>query len=682
MRSRHPAGEGEVSYKILLIDHDESLVERIQRPLADAGYEVVVATCAEEGVQTLEKLQPDLAVIEALLPEKSGPELCREIKNGTLGKSMPVILMLEEDEEAQARAKEMDLHSCDMLINRSIQESELLELCQRIIAEQDAQAEAAGQPVADKEEPEADNQATPTDLLLDTYELDSALQRLDTIIAEESPAEESPEGHEAAEQAGDFSHIAEELGSMQPGGKQSEEERTPPTETPKAPIKYSRIAEELGGIRADDGERSQSRVQELQQLADTDGDIDSKLDSVLAMDGPSEAAPRQAEAPVATYEEIDAKSAPEKEVPAPNKAQADAVKRDEPAAKKQEAEKPLDELFKEQLATPKSKPEPAVYPTRSPSFPAPMPETEPGRGFLKKYWWVAAALLAVTLAGTGVLMMRGEPQAETVAANLTSETGAPPAEQGGTVGAAAMASSPSPPAMTEGEETDILPAEAEPEAVDQAAPKPKPEPVAAKPKPAPKPAPVAQKPKPKPEPVRQTPVATKPKPKPAAQKPKPKPQPVKTAPVVTKPEPKPKPAEAPPAATKPEPKPVPKPATRSTPAAAKPEPKPEPEVVKVAPAPVEVEKPPAEPVFEPPVVLERVDPVYSKKALKKASGGTIILKLLISENGKIIRVKVDQGAPVPDLEAAAMSAVLRWKFNPATEDGVPVEAWTTAEFSY
>ena len=108
---------------------------------------------------------------------------------------------------------------------------------------------------------------------------------------------------------------------------------------------------------------------------------------------------------------------------------------------------------------------------------------------------------------------------------------------------------------------------------------------------------------------------------------------------------------------------------------------PEPEVVKLAPAPVQTEQPPAEPVFEPPVVINRIEPVYPKKALKRAAGRTIILKLLISESGRIIRVTVDQGVPVPELEAAAVSAVLRWRYRPATEDGDPVKAWTTAEFN-
>jgi protein TonB len=569
-----------VSYKILVIDHDESTVERLQRPLAEAGYEVTVATGAEEGMQTFERVQPDLAVIEALLPVRNGSELCQEIKDSSVGRSMPVILMLEADEEAQALTKAMDLHGCDMLIDRAIEKEELLELCQRLFAEQQPQAAAAEEPA---------KPPVQSDMLLDTYELDGALQKLESII-DEQPTSEMAESQKVAERAGDFSHIAEELGGRRP--QQAEPE----------------------------------------QQADSGDDIDSQLDSILSMGGPSTPAPTEAEAPVALYEEIEATPEAAEEEPAPPEAEIEA-----------EAE-PLDQIVAETIATEEPAKEPAVYPARSVPFPAPMPEAEMERGGFKKYWWVAAAVLAITLVGAGVLLMPDEPQTETIVANLASDAGSP-AEGSEAVAAASLISMPAP--TPTADEPPVVEPTPIPTPVKVETPVAKPKPVVAKPKPKP----VVAKPEPKPEPV-----VAKPKPEPVVTKPAPKP-------VVAKPEPK-------PVVALPEP----------TPVVAKPEPKPE--VVQIAPAPVQVEQPPAEPLFEPPVVLERVDPVYPRKALKNAAGRTIILKLLISESGRIIRVTVDQGVPVPELEAAAVNAVLRWRYRPASEDGVAVKAWTTAEFSF
>ena len=55
---------------------------------------------------------------------------------------------------------------------------------------------------------------------------------------------------------------------------------------------------------------------------------------------------------------------------------------------------------------------------------------------------------------------------------------------------------------------------------------------------------------------------------------------------------------------------------------------------------------------------------------------------LIDESGRIIRVSVERGVSVPELEAACINAVLRWNYRPAQENGVAVKAWTTAEFSF
>jgi TonB family protein len=81
-----------------------------------------------------------------------------------------------------------------------------------------------------------------------------------------------------------------------------------------------------------------------------------------------------------------------------------------------------------------------------------------------------------------------------------------------------------------------------------------------------------------------------------------------------------------------------------------------------------------------PVVLSRVEPELSKKALKK--GGTVVLKVLVNEDGGISRVLVERGIPGSDAEAAAISAVLRWSFQPATRQGEPIRAWTKVTFDF
>jgi len=100
-------------------------------------------------------------------------------------------------------------------------------------------------------------------------------------------------------------------------------------------------------------------------------------------------------------------------------------------------------------------------------------------------------------------------------------------------------------------------------------------------------------------------------------------------------------------------------------------------------APVEEEPAaPAAPRFVPPVAKDRVEPVYSPKTLKRTGSQSVVLKVLVSERGKVVRVMVERGEPGSPLVAAAIDAVLRSTYQPATENGAPVRAWTQESYVF
>jgi protein TonB len=88
-----------------------------------------------------------------------------------------------------------------------------------------------------------------------------------------------------------------------------------------------------------------------------------------------------------------------------------------------------------------------------------------------------------------------------------------------------------------------------------------------------------------------------------------------------------------------------------------------------------------EPITRDPVVVRRVEPRVSEKDLKDG-GGTVVLSVRVSSTGLVTRVLVEQGLPGSPLEAAAVAAVLRWRYEPALDRGQPVEASTTARFTF
>lgn len=73
-----------------------------------------------------------------------------------------------------------------------------------------------------------------------------------------------------------------------------------------------------------------------------------------------------------------------------------------------------------------------------------------------------------------------------------------------------------------------------------------------------------------------------------------------------------------------------------------------------------------------PVVVKRVEPVYTTAALKTRISGVVILELVINREGKVTEARVLKPLPF-GLDQAAIDAVRQWQFQPGTLRGEPVD---------
>lgn len=73
-----------------------------------------------------------------------------------------------------------------------------------------------------------------------------------------------------------------------------------------------------------------------------------------------------------------------------------------------------------------------------------------------------------------------------------------------------------------------------------------------------------------------------------------------------------------------------------------------------------------------PTVLRRVDPVYPGLALRSRVQGTVVLMMVVDDQGVPMQVRVLDGHPA--LQEAALQAARQWRFEPARFDGQPVAA--------
>ncbi|HIA57590.1 MAG TPA: response regulator transcription factor [Candidatus Lambdaproteobacteria bacterium] len=97
--------------RILIIDDDEKLNRLLTVYLGKMGFEVLTATLPSQGLEKLESEVPDLVILDVMLPEMDGFEVCRAIRQSS---TVPVI-MLTARGEVMDRVVGLELGADDYL---------------------------------------------------------------------------------------------------------------------------------------------------------------------------------------------------------------------------------------------------------------------------------------------------------------------------------------------------------------------------------------------------------------------------------------------------------------------------------------------------------------------------------------------------------------------------------------
>jgi periplasmic protein TonB len=73
---------------------------------------------------------------------------------------------------------------------------------------------------------------------------------------------------------------------------------------------------------------------------------------------------------------------------------------------------------------------------------------------------------------------------------------------------------------------------------------------------------------------------------------------------------------------------------------------------------------------------------YPTEALRRHEQGTVILRVLVDAEGKVLTVEIETSSGSPRLDRAARDAVKSWSFNPAKHGGVALSAWARVPVSF
>jgi two-component system alkaline phosphatase synthesis response regulator PhoP len=85
--------------RILVAEDERDVAELIRYTLDREGFEVVVATNGAEALRQARDSRPDLVLLDLMLPQVNGWELCRRLKQDPATRALPVIMLTARSEE-------------------------------------------------------------------------------------------------------------------------------------------------------------------------------------------------------------------------------------------------------------------------------------------------------------------------------------------------------------------------------------------------------------------------------------------------------------------------------------------------------------------------------------------------------------------------------------------------------
>jgi len=85
--------------RVLIVDDDPDIVRLVSYNLSQAGFETVVTGTGREALEITHRQPPDLIILDLMLPDVDGTEVCRAIRAREISRRTPIIMLTARGEE-------------------------------------------------------------------------------------------------------------------------------------------------------------------------------------------------------------------------------------------------------------------------------------------------------------------------------------------------------------------------------------------------------------------------------------------------------------------------------------------------------------------------------------------------------------------------------------------------------
>lgn len=122
-----------MSHKILIVDDEPNIVISLEFLMQQSGYQVAIARDGEEALAQMVSFQPDLVLLDVMLPLRNGFEVCQKIRENSLWNQVKVVMLSAKGREIEV-SKGLTL-GADAYITKPFSTKDLIAQVQRLLSD-------------------------------------------------------------------------------------------------------------------------------------------------------------------------------------------------------------------------------------------------------------------------------------------------------------------------------------------------------------------------------------------------------------------------------------------------------------------------------------------------------------------------------------------------------------------
>ena len=120
-----------MSFKVLIADDNPTNVELMEAFLAESNYKIAIAVDGQDTLDKVKEFQPDLILLDIMMPKLSGFEVCEQLKSDPKTKDIMILMVTALTELGDIERAVMA--GCDDYLSKPVNKHELLKRAENML---------------------------------------------------------------------------------------------------------------------------------------------------------------------------------------------------------------------------------------------------------------------------------------------------------------------------------------------------------------------------------------------------------------------------------------------------------------------------------------------------------------------------------------------------------------------